>query len=137
MEIGDRIRHARVAAGLSQRQLAHAVGVTHGLVGQWESHRKSPGRENLRRIAEVTRISPGVLLGGEPNEMQIGTYITDLRQIGLLKRFARLSERQQENLLELLGMAGDVWREMQKESHPSEPKEAVLSSDPKPRASRR
>lgn len=63
MEIGHRIKQARQNAGLSQRRLAEAIGVTHGSVGQWESHKKMPGRENLRLIAEATGVSADQLLG--------------------------------------------------------------------------
>jgi len=120
MEIGDRIRRARLAAGMSQRELATAVGVTHGLVGQWESHRKSPGRENLRKIAEITLSDPAELLSGNGRSPSFGVHISDLRQIALIRRFVRLSPRQQENLLELMGVAGDVRRELQHASHPVE-----------------
>jgi transcriptional regulator with XRE-family HTH domain len=34
--MGDRIRTLREARGFSQQQLADAVGVTKGAVGQWE-----------------------------------------------------------------------------------------------------
>lgn len=36
MTLGQRIKAARLTRGWTQRQLAKAVGVTHGLVGQWE-----------------------------------------------------------------------------------------------------
>lgn len=34
--IGDRIRQCRIARGMTQQQLADAVGVTKGAVSQWE-----------------------------------------------------------------------------------------------------
>ncbi|HEY2617824.1 MAG TPA: helix-turn-helix domain-containing protein [Acetobacteraceae bacterium] len=119
MAIGDRIRRARLAVGLSQRELAAAVGVTHGIVGQWESHRKSPGRENVRKIAAVTLVDPGSLLQDVGTQSEAGVLVTDLRQIALLRRFALISTRQQENLLELLGVAKDVRRELEEKRHPA------------------
>jgi transcriptional regulator with XRE-family HTH domain len=105
---------------MSQRELALAVGVTHGLVGQWESHRKSPGRENVRRIAEATLVDPGALLHDVGVNSQTGVLVTDRRQVALLRRFVMISPRQQENLLELLGVAGDIRRELEEKRHPAE-----------------
>lgn len=103
---------------MSQRELADAVGVSRGLVGAWESHRKAPGRETLRRLAKVTFTDPAAILDDLPPD-QAGVKITDLRHLALIRRFDRMSKRQQENLFELLGMAADVRRELEKESHPA------------------
>lgn len=119
MQIGDRIRRARQSAGMSQRQLAEAVGVTHGLVGQWESHRKAPGRENLRKIAEVTTTDPAVLLGDLSAE-GASVRISDPRKLALLRRFDRMSRQQQDNLLELLDIAADIRRNLKHQRDPAE-----------------
>lgn len=118
--MSDRIRRARLAAGLSQRELAAAVGVTHGLVGQWESDRKLPGRENLRKIAEVTFVDPAALLRDiRENELAV-VQVSDLRQIAMLRRFVLMSTAQQDSLFELMGIAADVRRELHKERQPTE-----------------
>lgn len=117
MEIGDRIRRARVAAGMSQRELAAAVGVTHGLVGAWESHRKAPGRENLRRIAEVTAINPAALLSDIPDG-EAGIPVKNSRELELLRKWRRLSRRQQDNILELLDISASVRRKIEHKREP-------------------
>lgn len=117
MTIGDRIRSARLAAGLSQRDLANAIGVSHGIVGQWETDRKAPGIESLRKIAAVTFTDPSSLLSDIPATS--GILVQDARQLTMLRRFVQLSPRQQQNLLELLGVAADVRRELQEPSHPA------------------
>ena len=118
MKIGDRIRLARQAAGLSQRELATAVGVSHGIVGQWESHRKNPGATNLLKIAAVTLTDPAALARDMPGVD--GVLVKDPRQITMLRRFVLLSPRQQENLLELLGMAADVGSSAEESCHTSQ-----------------
>lgn len=119
MEIGDRIRKARLSTGMSQRELAKALRVSHGLVGAWESHIKAPGRETLRKLAEVTMTDPAAILSDVPAE-KAGVVVTSPRHLLLIRRFDRMTRRQQENLLELLGVAPDVIRELQKESHPAQ-----------------
>lgn len=41
-------RHLRLAAGLSQQDIADALGVTHVTVGRWETGERTPGDNLLR-----------------------------------------------------------------------------------------
>jgi len=51
----ERIRFARRTAGLSQAQLAEAVGVQRSAVSHWEApHGKNPSVSHLREVALVT-----------------------------------------------------------------------------------
>lgn len=67
MTIGDRIRAAREAAGLTQQQLADAVEAGGGQrqISNWETDFRTPRRETLERIAEVLGTTPGKLMFGE------------------------------------------------------------------------
>jgi transcriptional regulator with XRE-family HTH domain len=51
-DLGRRIKRARERAGLTQRQLAEAIGVDRKTVGNWESGASSP-RSSLARIESV------------------------------------------------------------------------------------
>lgn len=53
-KVGFRIAAARKEAGLTQQQLATAVGVSRPAVAQWEKGRTSPSAENLRGVATAT-----------------------------------------------------------------------------------
>jgi transcriptional regulator with XRE-family HTH domain len=118
MAIGHRIKRAREAAGLTQRQLAAAIGVSDGLVGQWESHRKKPGRENLCRLARAVLVDISTLLS-ESEMTSRPVSITDPNELLLLRRFRHMSRQQQKNLLELFGMSLNVRREMEKQCEPT------------------
>lgn len=54
--IAARIAAARRQAGWSQQRLAQAVGAAQTTVSSWERGRTEPGREDVRRIAEVLDI---------------------------------------------------------------------------------
>ncbi len=54
MELGDRILKARSDAGMTQEQLAVAVGKSRGAVAQWESGEIKPRWETLNSIAKAT-----------------------------------------------------------------------------------
>ena len=56
-DVGERLRLMRVAAGLSQRQLADAAGVPHGQVSMIETNRSSPSVASLRRILTGLKVT--------------------------------------------------------------------------------
>jgi transcriptional regulator with XRE-family HTH domain len=65
MTIGERIKSARVAAKLTQGQLAAKVGATSGMtVSRWETARFGPGREWLEPLSEALGVTTDWLLTG-------------------------------------------------------------------------
>ena len=52
--MGARLRAARRAAGLTQKELGEALGVEAVTVSRWERGVTSPSLPRLRRIAELT-----------------------------------------------------------------------------------
>lgn len=65
MEIGHRIREARTRAGLSQKKLATAVGVSRVAVSLWENGTNTPSRENIQSVAKELNIPIDWLLNGD------------------------------------------------------------------------
>lgn len=57
-----RLRSARRAAGLTQKQLAHALGVEPITVSRWERGITTPSLSRLRRIAELTETTTSDLV---------------------------------------------------------------------------
>ena len=101
MEIADRIRDARLRLKWTQEQLADAIGVSRGAVGQWEgggARTKKPGRENLIKAARVLQIRVSDLLGeGAPSVIQV----SDPAEIALLEVHRRLAPHLREIHLRL------------------------------------
>lgn len=66
IDIGQRLRAARVLRGLSQRELARKAGVTNGLISQIEQNRSSPSISSLKRILDAIPISLGTFFSDDP-----------------------------------------------------------------------
>jgi transcriptional regulator with XRE-family HTH domain len=120
MLIGARIRKARLQAGLSQTDLARIAGVSRGLVGQWESHKKKPGRETLLRVAEATAVSVAYLLASAEGP-KARIEISKPDEIALLQLYRRLTRAQQRNLRTLLASELQVPRAPRSEAEKSAP----------------
>ena len=57
MSLGQFIASRRKYMGLTQEELAGKIGVSKSAVAKWETDGGLPDRDNLRRIAEVLRVS--------------------------------------------------------------------------------
>jgi transcriptional regulator with XRE-family HTH domain len=68
MGIGQRIRDARVVAGLSQGRLAEAIETAQTTISSWERGRTEPTRDDVVRVADVLGISVAALELGEAGE---------------------------------------------------------------------
>ena len=63
--IGDRIRAARQARGLTQKELAKLCFTSQPSVAEWETNRRIPRTDTLQRIADVLRVKTSELLEEE------------------------------------------------------------------------
>lgn len=62
MALHQKIAYYREKAGMSQRELADRAGVSPGAIGQYETNRKTPRVETLRRLAEALHVSVAELI---------------------------------------------------------------------------
>lgn len=60
----SRISEARIAAGLTQAQLASAIGCTQSMIAQWETGARLPKMQSLVRIADALHIDWRDLIPG-------------------------------------------------------------------------
>ena len=59
--IGQRLKEARLQRGMTQPELAEAVGVTKGAIGNYETDLSSPKEPILIKLMEVLRIDANYL----------------------------------------------------------------------------
>ena len=96
--IGERIRTAREGLGLSQSQLAKAVGISQESVRKWENGEiKSPRADTLLRLARKLRKDPEWIVNGASRGRE-GSDELDL----LVTHFQRLDRKAQKAILDLV-----------------------------------
>jgi transcriptional regulator with XRE-family HTH domain len=82
-DIGERIRKAREDQGMTQDQLAAAVGVSRSAVAQWETGRAGQVTTNLTRVASALGLGVEQLMYGRsktvPGQTQTGDELALLR----------------------------------------------------------
>ncbi|MDR7400483.1 MAG: helix-turn-helix transcriptional regulator [Armatimonadota bacterium] len=91
---GLRVHEARTSAGLSQRELARALGLRSAVaVGDWERGKAFPKFETFLRLCEVLNKPPAFFLEG---------YTEPPRDDDPVQVLERLEQRMQQRHLELL-----------------------------------
>ena len=86
--VGARIRDARRAHGLTQQELAAAVGVSRSAVAQWETARAGQISGNLARIAACLGVGVGHLLQGDgPAGRTVHASAEDSAELALLRLY--------------------------------------------------
>lgn len=54
--VGDRLRELREGAGLSQAELADAVGVSRETIARWETNQREPNWTSVYDLARALRV---------------------------------------------------------------------------------
>jgi phage repressor protein C with HTH and peptisase S24 domain/DNA-binding XRE family transcriptional regulator len=70
-ELGDALRAARRARGLTLEQVAEQLEISHQAVGQWEKGRTEPSTANLMKVASLYRTDIRQLTHGMVEVMQV------------------------------------------------------------------
>lgn len=119
LSVANRLKMARKQAGFpSQADFATVLGVSRGLVGQWESGRKMPGRTNLLLLAKHCGIAVEWLVG-ESADMKMSVASANDREARVLLAFRRLTPLGQQRYEELLTEGIKIRRSVQQETEPS------------------
>lgn len=78
MELGARLKHARLQAGLTQERMGELVGKTKAAVSNFENGQNNPSLETVISYATATGASlDWLVLGREPD----GTYDKRIREL--------------------------------------------------------
>lgn len=114
MEIKDIIKTRRITLGITQAQLAAAVGVSEATVSRWESGDISNmKRSRIAALAKALQISPSVIMGWDEEiekaedlgyrvdalQKETAPTVTDERDLEMLSLLSRLTTEQKEMLL--------------------------------------
>ena len=82
---GKRLKEAREAKGLSQKELAQEIGSINTVIGRYEKDKMKPSIDVVKKLAEKLETTVGYLIG-EIEETQL------LRDPVMLRRFQEINK---------------------------------------------
>ena len=83
MSFGTQLRLARKRKGLTQKDLADAVGARHNTVSNWEAGRNQPDPDTVRALCALLEVDSNYFYETEAVESQLS------RKYGLTERYIR------------------------------------------------
>lgn len=98
----DLLKSLRVRKGVTQIELAKAIGVSNGNVGDWERGRSKPGYDALVLLSRFFEVDAGYLLELPRPESTVlcdGIPLTDL-EADLVAMFRLLDERDRRDVFD-------------------------------------
>lgn len=103
---GERMKWAREQRGMSQPDLAHAMGVAPMTISKWERGAMDPGSTKLRTISALLGVSADWLLNGGPLSQADGQAAAEVPfWAEFLANYSRASELTDEELLDIRALA--------------------------------
>lgn len=87
----ENLRTLRAESGVTQKQLADAVGISQQSINKYENHNIEPDIETMIRIADFFHVSVDHLIGHAVLNTELSS--TEAR---LLAQYRKLSNKQQE-----------------------------------------
>lgn len=80
---GDKLKTARKAKNLTQKELANLLGVKHNSISNWENNQNKPDPDTIELICGVLNVTPNYLLASESDD-------TNPQEKLLLKQYRKL-----------------------------------------------
>jgi transcriptional regulator with XRE-family HTH domain len=106
MEIGKKIRDARIAKGMTQEELGNLVGVQKSAIAKYETGRVvNIKRSTLQKIASALNIRPSELIFEESPETAANFHVqilTDFELMDALKDYYELNPENQKMVRDLI-----------------------------------
>ena len=106
MQMGEKIKEARISKGLTQQELGDMVGVQKSAIAKYENGRVvNIKRSTLQKIASTLNIRPSELIFEESPEVVADFHVRILKDIELinaLKEYYKLSSDKQKMVRDLI-----------------------------------
>ena len=106
MDIGKKIKHARLAKNMTQEELGNIIGVQKSAIAKYESGRVvNIKRSTLQKIASALNIRPSELVFEESPKESASFHvkvISDLELMSTLKDYYKLTQDNQKIVRDLI-----------------------------------
>src|SRR5580693_7155679 len=99
---GERLRSTRESKGLSQAELGQKAGLQPSAISHFESGRRSPSFDNLRKLADALNVTIDHLLGRETASGTAGPMAQKL-----FRNFEQMSAEDQDDLAKFAALLAD------------------------------
>ena len=85
MLMGEKIRLQRKRSSITQEDLSRLAGVSLKTIQRWENGERSPRADEMNRLAEALKVSPGYFLDGADDSFALPEGITERKYTNMTR----------------------------------------------------
>ena len=108
MSLGTRLKTARLAKNLTQKELGDRVGVTGSAIGNYEKSVSSPNEDTLIRLMSVLEIDANYLYLDDISTPANAVYLNS-DEINLISSYRSLNPQGREYILQQFAIAQKIY----------------------------
>jgi transcriptional regulator with XRE-family HTH domain len=98
MTVAERIKKARKAAGVTQKELGKRMGVSDASIAQYESGERNPKYDTLQRIADALGVKVGDLLPSAPYDGEVRIFTSKEQRLQHIRKLKGLFDDEADEL---------------------------------------
>lgn len=95
MTLGEKIKTARLAKKLTQKQLAEMINAKHNSVSDWESDRYKPDMDTIELLCGALDLTPTYIMGTKTDKEYgniVGAIMNEPDTLDMISMYKELSE---------------------------------------------
>ena len=85
MLMGEKIRLQRKRSSITQEDLSRLAGVSLKTIQRWENGERSPRADEMNRLAEALKVSPGYFLDGADDSLALPEGIKERKNTNMTR----------------------------------------------------
>lgn len=105
MTLGEKIKTARIAKGLTQRQLAELINAKHNSVSDWENDKSKPDIDTIELICGALDLTPTYIMGTKTTEEYgniVGLIMKDPEILDMIAEYRELLENDKKAIRQII-----------------------------------
>lgn len=111
MILGEKIKSARLAKGLTQHQLADLVNAKHNSVSDWEKDKSKPDMDTFELLCGVLDVTPNYFMGNKSDEEYgniVGNLMNEPDILEMIEEFKNLPIKDRKAIRQIISsLSGD------------------------------
>ena len=105
MTLGEKIKTARLAKKMTQKQLAEMVNAKHNSISDWESDRYKPDMDTIELLCGALDLTPTYIMGNKSEEDYgniVGKLMNEPDLLDMIEDFKTLANNDQKAIRQLI-----------------------------------
>lgn len=105
MTLGEKIKSARIAKKLTQKQLADMINAKHNSISDWENDKSKPDMDTIELLCGTLDITPTYIMGNKSEEEYgniIGNLMNDPDILDMIEEYKLLSENDKKAIRQII-----------------------------------